>query len=67
MRRVDSDTVECEIISACGYLDAEDGRSCTLHGRVLPNGASAKPQLCFEWPELEEDETGHAGCVFVDD
>ncbi len=64
VKREDEDTMECEVISACGYLDAEDERSCTLHGRLRPNGRSAKPSLCSEWPDLDEDETGHPGCVF---
>ena len=63
--REDEDTVEAEVISACGYLSVEDGRSCTLHGRERPNGRQAKPSLCFDWPELEEDEAGHPGCVFT--
>ncbi len=64
IKREDHDTMECEVISACGYLDPQDNVSCTLHGRVRPNGRTAKPSLCSEWPELEEDETGHPGCVF---
>jgi hypothetical protein len=61
VKRNDEDTVECEVISACGYLD-EDGVSCILHDRTLPNGQRAKPSLCYEWPKLGEDETGHSGC-----
>ncbi len=64
INREDEDTVECEVISACGYLDGDDGISCTLHGRVRPNDKPAKPSLCSDWPDLEEDETGHPGCVF---
>lgn len=64
VKREDSDTVECEVISACGYLGADD-RSCVLHDMVRPNGKSAKPQLCYDWPELEEDEAAHPGCVLV--
>ena len=64
IKREDHDTMECEVISACGYLHPEDSVSCTLHGRIRPNGRPAKPSLCSEWPELEEDETGHPGCVF---
>lgn len=64
IKREDEDTMECEVISACGYLDENDGISCTLHGRVRPNGRPAKPSLCSEWPDLDEDETGHPGCVF---
>ncbi len=57
-------TVSCEVISACGYL-ADDGVHCSLHDRVLPNGKRAKPKLCYEWPELGPDETGHTGCRLV--
>ncbi|MDH3497282.1 MAG: hypothetical protein OER21_10985 [Gemmatimonadota bacterium] len=58
-------TLECEIISACGYLDT-DGVHCVLHGRVRPDGRPAKPSICSEWPEPdEEDFTGHPGCVFL--
>jgi hypothetical protein len=64
VKREDDDTMECEVITACGYLD-DDGISCVLHDRVLPNGRIAKPSLCYEWPELEEDETGHTGCRLV--
>lgn len=61
VKREDEDTVECEVISACGYLD-DDGISCGLHDRILPNGWRAKPSMCYEWPDLEPDETGHTGC-----
>lgn len=58
-------TLECEVISACGYLDT-DGVHCALHGRVRPDGQAAKPSICSEWPEPdEEDFTGHPGCVFL--
>lgn len=59
--RKDEETVECQVISACGYLD-DDGVTCVLHDRILPNGRRAKPSLCYEWPKLEKDETGHGGC-----
>lgn len=55
------DKVECEIISACGYLE-DDGISCTLHDRLLPNGRLAKPSICYEWPDLGPDDLGHTGC-----
>ncbi len=55
------DSVEVEVISACGYL-ADDGISCVLHDRVLPNGRLAKPSICMEWPDLGPDDTGHPGC-----
>ena len=68
VKREDEDILECEVISACGYLNAGDGVTCTLHGRIRPNGEPAKPYLCTEWPdELDDDETGHPGCVFFDD
>ncbi len=67
VRRDDDDTLDCEVISACGYL--ENGSvNCTLHGRQRPNGRPAKPSICSEWPDdLDEDETGHPGCVLLDD
>lgn len=58
------DSVEVEVISACGYLD-DDGVSCVLHDRVLPNGRLAKPSICFEWPDLGPDDAGHPGCVLT--
>lgn len=61
VKREDEDTVGCEVITACGYLD-DDGVSCVLHDRILPNGRRAKPSLCYEWPDLGPDETGHTGC-----
>jgi hypothetical protein len=54
-------SVECEVISACSYLET-DGISCGLHDRILPNGRLAKPSICWEWPELGEDEIAHPGC-----
>ena len=50
-----------EMISACGYL-LDDGVHCGLHGRKRPDGRSAKPDLCSEWPE--PGDTYHPGCVF---
>jgi hypothetical protein len=64
VKREDDDTAECEVISACGFLES-DGISCSLHNRILPNGWRAKPSLCYEWPELEKDETGHPGCRLI--
>jgi hypothetical protein len=64
--REDDRSLECEVISACGYLDPQDGVSCVLHGRLLPNGRLAKPSICREWPDLDEDEVAHPGCAFVD-
>ncbi|MGD2135078.1 MAG: hypothetical protein PVF27_02915 [Gemmatimonadales bacterium] len=62
--RTDATTVECEVISACGYL-AEDGVHCVLHDRLLPNGRPAKPSICFEWPDLDPDDAGHPGCALL--
>lgn len=56
--------IECEVISACGYLD-DDGVGCVLHDRSLPNGRGAKPSICYEWPDLGPDDTGHPGCAFL--
>ena len=59
----DSDySIEAELISACGYLEA-GGVNCTLHGRVRADGRSAKPDLCFDWPP--KDQGLHPGCVFA--
>lgn len=68
VKRTDERSVECEVISACGYV-GDDGIACVLHNRVRPNGVSAKPELCFEWPDFDDDDeyTGHPGCVFIDD
>ena len=67
IKRDDDETLDCEVISACGYLE-EGSVNCTLHGRERPNDRPAKPSICSEWPdELEEDETGHPGCVLIDD
>jgi hypothetical protein len=57
-------SVECEVISACAYLE-EDRITCGLHDRILPNGRPAKPSICREWPELGEDEVAHPGCRLV--
>jgi hypothetical protein len=55
------DALEAEMISACGYLDPE-GLNCTLHGRVRPDGRTAKPDLCSAWPD---DGKGlHPGCIW---
>lgn len=60
--REDEDSVEVEIISACGYLE-EDGVACTLHGRKRADGRTAKPQVCLDWPP--KDPNLHTGCVFL--
>jgi hypothetical protein len=55
-------SIEAEMISACGYL-GPDGVACTLHGRHRPDGRTAKPDLCFEWPP--KNRGLHPGCVFA--
>lgn len=55
-------SLDAEMISACTYLD-DAGANCTLHGRNRPDGRSAKPDLCFEWPD---DGIGmHPGCLWA--
>jgi hypothetical protein len=67
VKRANETIVECEVISACGYLEA-DGVHCGLHGRVRPDGKPAKPGVCSDWPDFDEgDWTGHPGCVFLGD
>jgi len=63
--RANPTTIECEVISSCGYLE-RDGVSCGLHDRTRPDGRPAKPMVCSEWPDPDEDEEfmGHPGCVF---
>lgn len=58
------DSLEVEVISACGYLGS-DGVACLLHGRRRPDGRHAKPDLCRRWPKPTKDETLHPGCVFA--
>jgi hypothetical protein len=58
------DSLEAEMISACGYL-GEDGVACELHGRKRPGGESAKPDLCHRWPHPTGEEVLHPGCVFA--
>lgn len=62
--RVSADTIECEVISTCGYLE-EDGISCALHDRLRPDGEPAKPYVCSDWPDLGPDDTGHPGCRLI--
>jgi len=65
VERTDEVTVECEVISACGYLE-HDGIHCGLHGLRRPDGRHAKPELCFEFPDRgDPDLVGHPGCVFL--
>jgi hypothetical protein len=66
--RADPRTLECEVISACGYLD-DDGVACVLHDRVRPDGYPAKPMVCSNWPDPDGDDafTGHPGCVFLEE
>jgi hypothetical protein len=54
-------SLDVEMISACGYL-GPDGVACSLHGRHRPDGRTAKPDLCFEWPP--KNRGLHPGCVF---
>ena len=55
------DSLTAELISACGYLESPAG-DCTLHGRSRPDGLTAKPDLCFDWPP--KGKGVHPGCVF---
>lgn len=56
-------SIDAEMISACGYLD-DAGANCTLHGRFRPDGRTAKPDLCSEWPD---DGVGmHPGCLWYE-
>jgi hypothetical protein len=65
VRRSNETTLECEVISACNYL-GDDGYSCVLHGRLRPDGRPAKPSICSDWPDPEDEEsTYHPGCVFA--
>jgi hypothetical protein len=61
--RTDHDIVECEVISACGYLD--DALQCSLHGLLRGNGAPAKPSICSDWPDTGPDNTYHPGCRLI--
>jgi hypothetical protein len=56
--------IECEVISACGYL-AGDGITCVLHDRLRPDGKNAKPFVCSDWPNLGPDDAGHPGCRLI--
>jgi len=65
VKRTDEVTVECEVISACDYLE-NDGIHCGLHGLKRPDGHEAKPGICFDFPDLSDEElVGHPGCVFL--
>jgi hypothetical protein len=64
VNRTDEDLVECEVISACGHLEA-DNLSCELHGLVRPGGAPAKPSICSEWPSTDPDSVYHPGCRLI--
>lgn len=64
VERADADIIECEVISACGYL-AADHISCVLHDRRRPDGRPAKPRVCSRWPELGPDDVGHPGCALL--
>ncbi|MEO8637261.1 MAG: hypothetical protein ABI587_18465 [Gemmatimonadales bacterium] len=60
--RENETTIDAEMISACGYLD-EPGLNCTLHDRIRPDGRTAKPDLCSEWPD--KGKGLHPGCIFL--
>ena len=60
VERDDDESLEAEILSACGYL-GDDGVACSLHGRLRPDGRVAKPELCSKWPPRRT--TVHPGCV----
>jgi hypothetical protein len=61
--RETDDSLEAEMISACAFLDTS-ATGCTLHGRIRPDGRSAKPDLCSSWPD---DGKGlHPGCIFYE-
>lgn len=62
--RTNEETLECEVISTCAYLEG-DGISCGLHDRLLPTNQLAKPSICRAWPDIEEDEVAHPGCRLV--
>lgn len=59
--REGDDAIEAEMISACGYLD-DEVEGCSLHGRFRPDGRTAKPDLCSEWPI--NGKGLHPGCIF---
>ncbi len=59
--RESPDSLGAEVISACSFL-AADRVSCSLHGRQRPDGRTAKPDLCFDWPS--PGDVYHSGCVF---
>jgi len=61
VHRAEPAILECEVISACGYLDA-DGVGCILHGRARPDGEPAKPSICSDWPNPGPDDDTHPGC-----
>lgn len=59
--RGSKESLEAEMISACGFLD-EEGLNCTLHGRTRLDGRTAKPDLCSAWPD--DGKGMHPGCIF---
>jgi hypothetical protein len=62
VERTTADSLDAEMISACGYLDTA-GENCTLHGRLRPDGRPAKPDLCSDWPP--KGKGVHPGCIFA--
>lgn len=62
INRENETSIDAEMISACGYLD-EPGLNCTLHDRARPDGRTAKPDLCSDWPD--KGKGLHPGCIFT--
>jgi len=48
--RESPDSLGVEVISACSYLELGGGL-CTLHDRRRSDGRTAKPDLCYDWPD----------------
>jgi hypothetical protein len=62
VERESADSLGVEVISACGYLGT-DGVSCSLHDRRRRDGRTAKPDLCYQWPE--GSEVFHRDCALI--
>ena len=62
INRENASSIDAEMISACGYLD-DPGLNCTLHDRIRPDGRTAKPDLCSDWPN--KGKGLHPGCIFT--
>jgi hypothetical protein len=50
VERESPDSLGVEVISACSYLEP-GGPLCSLHDRRRSDGRTAKPDLCYEWPD----------------